>query len=71
MVMSTIIILPFHHLPIKVVMLDIKLLELKFFDVLKEDYGITLHQLAKVCFYLNKLHNCLHIRSICVLHTHD
>ena len=66
MVMSTIVILPFHHLPIKVVMLDIKLLELKFFNVLKEDYGITLQQLAKVWFYLNKLHNCLHIHSICV-----
>ena len=66
MVMSTIIVLPFHHLPITVVMLDIKFLELKFFDVLKEDYGITLQQLAKVWFYLNKLHNCLHIRSIYV-----
>ena len=48
MVMSTIIVLPFDHLPITVVMLDIKLLDLKFFDVLKEGYGITLHQLVKV-----------------------
>ena len=71
MVMSTIAAQPFHHLPITVVMLDIELLELKFFDVLKEDYGITLQQPAKVWFYLNKLHNYLHVCSICVLYAHD
>ena len=48
MVVSTIVVLHFCRLPITVVILGIELLELKFFDVLKEDYGITLHQLVKV-----------------------
>ena len=48
MVLSTIIVPLFHHLPITVVIMDIELSELTLFDALKEGYGIVLHQLAKV-----------------------
>ena len=59
--MSAIIVPLFHHLPITVVMMDIELSELRFFDVLKEDYGIVLLQLAKVLHWFC-LSNTNHIR---------